>query len=199
MPLCWELNSVRQWNNDLGEKASSRSTQSQKLPAEGKPSEIPTTCYCSRVARDPCEAASHLTDPWPTQWPMVSSQGEAFPCPALLGQTIAKLALAREKRTGLPDTPPSNPRVVLHLDSVWARGTQWLQSLLHFSSLHCCLSIIHQREHPSYGLGEGGGCCSSSAAFVCFVLRVQLPKTQSHKTQFTIPAAFWHPSVLAHR
>lgn len=64
--------------------------------------------------------------------------------------------------------------------------------------LPCCQSILHPRDDPSYGLGEGGGCCGS-AALLCFVLRVQLPKTQSHKTQFTIPAAFWHPSVLAYR
>jgi len=66
--------------------------------------------------------------------------------------------------------------------------------------LPCCQSIHHPREYPSYGLGGGGGCCCcSSALLLCFVLRVQLPETQSHKTQFTIPAAFWHPSVLAYR
>lgn len=62
-----------------------------------------------------------------------------------------------------------------------------------------CQSILLPREYPSHGLGGGGGSCCSSAALFCFVLSVQLPKTQSHKTQFTIPAAFWHPTVLAYR
>lgn len=63
----------------------------------------------------------------------------------------------------------------------------------------CTHSILHPRENPSHGLGEGGGSCCSSAALFCFVLSVQLPETWSHKTQFTIPAAFWHPTVLAYR
>lgn len=53
-----------------------------------------------------------------------------------------------------------------------------------------CQSILHPREYPSHGLAGGGGSCCSSAALFCFVLGVQLPKTQSHKTQFTVPTAF---------
>lgn len=64
----------------------------------------------------------------------------------------------------------------------------------------CPTSPLLSQHPPPRGISLlwTGRSCSSSALF-CFVLSVQLPKTQSHKTQFTIPAAFWHPTVLAYR
>lgn len=65
----------------------------------------------------------------------------------------------------------------------------------------CCWSSSpnHCRmQYCSYGLREGR--CCSAALLRCSALSSErnCPK-RSHKTQFTIPAAFWHPGVLAYR
>lgn len=63
--LRWELNTceaMKQWPR---EKPSSKYTPSQKLAAEGKPPQIPNTCYLIHVARDACETVLILTDPHP--------------------------------------------------------------------------------------------------------------------------------------
>lgn len=193
---------VRQWNNDLGEKPSPKYTQSQKLPAEGKPPQTPTTCHLSHVARDPHEAVLILTDPWPNSEDNHLPLGpEAFPCPALLGQTTTKLAPAREEREGLWDTPPSTPTALLHLDSVCACGTRWLQSPPPAPPLQSSLAVkasstqrnILPRNWEKVGAGAAALLHYSALSSEC-----NYPK-QSHKTQFTIPAAFWHPSLLAYR
>lgn len=164
---------------DLGEKPSPKHTQSQKLPAEGKPPQIPTTRYLSHLARDPCETVLILTDPWPNSEDNHLPPGPgAFPWPALLGQTITKLVpLQGRSRQGC-GTHRHQPQ---WLFCIWILFVSVGHNDYNHCStspvLPCCQSILHPREYPSYGLGEGGGCCCSSAALLCFVLRVQLPET----------------------
>lgn len=192
---------MRQSNNNLGEKPSSKYTQSQKLPVEGKPPQIPTTRYLSHVARDPCEAVLILTRS------LAKLRGQRSPH---RGQRHS-LALPCWDRPSpsLPSQGRSRQGCGTHRHRPQGLFCTWIlfvpmghDDYNHCSTppvFPCCQSILHPREYPSYGLGEGRGCCCSSAVLLCFVLRVQLPGTQSHKTQFTVPAAFWHPSVLAYR
>lgn len=197
MPLCWELNrceAAKQWPRG---ETSSTYTQTQKLPAEGKPPQIPTTRYLSHIARDPCEAVLILRDPWSNSEDNGPPPGpEALPC---WDGPSPSLPL-HGRRGQVCGTHHHRPQ---GLFCIWILfepvGYDDYDHCSTSPVLPCCQSIFHPRDDPSYGLGEGGDCCCGSAALLCFVLRVQLPKTQSHKTQFTILAAFWHPSVLAYK
>lgn len=186
---------VRQWNSDLGEKPSSKYTPSQKLTAEGKPPQIPNTRYLIHVARDPCETVLILTDPHSNSEDKGPLQGQrcylagtdhcqACPCTRGAGRAAGHTA-----------TDPKGCSASGFCLCLWDTTTLTVPPLqptpaLQASSTQGNILLVDW---------EKVGAAAAALLLLCFVLRVQLPKTQSHKTQFTIPAAFWHPSVLAYR
>lgn len=58
--LCGSCTRVRQGNNDLQDEPSSKHTQSQKPPAEGKPPQTPTTHYPGQAGRQGCGHSTTL-------------------------------------------------------------------------------------------------------------------------------------------
>lgn len=160
--LCWELQWVRQGNNDLQEEPSPKHTK-PKLPLNTHKAK--SFQQRGSLLRLPAQITSGTQAGTPAGWGTQGCGTQHHPPQGLLCPGFVPVGLTHH----------------------------------HCSPPPGCQSILHPREYPSKGLGGGEGSCCSSSALFCSVLSVQLPKTQSHKTQFTIPAAFWHPTVLAYR
>lgn len=191
---------MRRWNNSLGVKLhpnahKARSSQQREHH-----------CTSPSHAAGPCEAGE-LLDPWPNpEDNSLLPQGQELSLPTCPDCPHPKPALAPcfPWEWGVDCTsgsPPSAPSAALHLGLFVVVGYGCSHCSFASPGCPCCWSSSpnHCRmQYCSYGLREGR--CCSAALLRCSALSSErnCPK-RSHKTQFTIPAAFWHPGVLAYR
>lgn len=158
---------------------------------------------CHSHAAGPCEAGE-LLDPQPNpEDNSLLSQGQELPLPTWPDCSHPKPAL-------LPASPGNGVRMGCWVTTTSTKRCSAYGSVCGGGIWHgsfaspgcpCCWSSSpsHCRmQYCSCGPREGRCCFAALLRRSALSSECNYPK-HSHKTQFTIPAAFWHPGVLAYR